>query len=299
MKAPKTVLVIVALIGASHGACPGNAPEAGTYTYDMMSGGLQRKFTMTVPVGYDNTVELPLVFDNHGFTQTGNGQDRSSNFRAKADAEHFLLIQADGFNRQWNCGCLACGGDNGADDVLFHREMVEFAANVSCVDRNRVYATGFSVGGFMAHRLGWEAADVFAAVAPHSGSICAEHGTPSRPIPIWHTHGTSDSVVPYDGPGLFFPSAPENLEIWGGMNGCERDSVEVTWDGTPGSSVCETYTRCQGGVTATLCSLDGVGHVWYNGGLAGAREYYATDQIWDFLSQWSLDDDDRATTVLA
>jgi polyhydroxybutyrate depolymerase len=39
------------------------------------------------------------------------------------------------------------------------------------VDRLRVYATGFSNGAMMTHRLGAELPDVLAAIAPVSGTV--------------------------------------------------------------------------------------------------------------------------------
>ena len=54
------------------------------------------------------------------------------------------------------------------DDVAFARALVAQVSTTACIDPKRVYATGFSMGGGMAHYLACHAADVFAAVAPAS-----------------------------------------------------------------------------------------------------------------------------------
>jgi polyhydroxybutyrate depolymerase len=44
----------------------------------------------------------------------------------------------------------------------------------ACIDAKRIYATGLSNGGAMAHLLGCRAADLFAATAP----VSMGNGTP-------------------------------------------------------------------------------------------------------------------------
>jgi polyhydroxybutyrate depolymerase len=50
--------------------------------------------------------------------------------------------------------------------VDFVRALIGKVAEVVPVDRRRIYATGLSNGGMMAHRLAAEAAELIAAVAP-------------------------------------------------------------------------------------------------------------------------------------
>jgi polyhydroxybutyrate depolymerase len=219
---------------------------------------------------------------------TGQFQAELTRYEEKADAENFVVVHPDGVDRQWNVGCPT---DTGIDDTTFVLEMLELVKNNTCVDTRRVYATGFSAGGFLAHTLAWNTSAVFAAVAPHSGMMCSEYvDAPIVPVPTatFHMHGTADMIVPYEGLSLFFPTAEESLLQWADVNQCDLASREVTWRGPPGNSVCETFTRCAKGVVSTLCSLDGWGHNWYRSSGAEDGEFDSTDFSWQFLSQWSL-----------
>jgi polyhydroxybutyrate depolymerase len=49
----------------------------------------------------------------------------------------------------WNVG-PCCSDDN---DVDFTREMIAAVEETACIDKKRVYATAFSMGGSMAHQV--------------------------------------------------------------------------------------------------------------------------------------------------
>jgi polyhydroxybutyrate depolymerase len=268
--------------------CSPSNLSPGTYYYSIDSAGVaNRNFSVHIPVGYNNQAPVPLLFNLHGFTMDGEGMERMSQFRAKADQEGFVVVNPDGVTRQWNPGCMV---DTGVDDTTFILDMIDFVKGVTCVNSRRIYATGFSAGAFMAHTLGWNSS-VFAAVAPHSGMMCEEYvNYPSQPpIPTYHMHGNEDSIVPYNASlNPFFPSAPKSLLQWADFNGCVG-TPNITWQGLPGDSYCETYTSCENGVQSTLCTLDGWGHDWYTSGApAGSGEYDSTNFAWAFLSQWEL-----------
>ena len=64
----------------------------------------------------------------------------------------------------WNIGpcCVAT-----VDDVAFIKALVGQLRATTCIDPKRVYATGFSMGGGMAHYLACHAADVL-----NTGAYC-------------------------------------------------------------------------------------------------------------------------------
>lgn len=64
------------------------------------------------------------------------------------------------------------------------------------VDKNRVYVTGLSMGGFGSWMLAAEAPKRFAAVAPICGGLSLEYVPKLLETPIWTFHGDKDSVVP-------------------------------------------------------------------------------------------------------
>ncbi|MCA9561542.1 MAG: hypothetical protein KC583_23505, partial [Myxococcales bacterium] len=109
-------------------------------------------------------------------------------------------------------------------------------------------------------RLACERADVFAAVAPVSGTLSPSTCNPSRPVPVIHFHGTADRNVRYEGGGLARAvSVPDTLQAWADRNGCGPEPV-VTF--AEDDATCETWTDCDGEVEVTLCSFEGVAHCW-------------------------------------
>ncbi len=70
------------------------------------------------------------------------------------------------------------------------------------VDKNRIYLTGLSMGGWGSWKLADEHAEIFAAVAP----VCGPMHRPAlsracdvlKEKPIWIFHGALDDIVPLD-----------------------------------------------------------------------------------------------------
>ena len=106
-----------------------------------------------------------------------------------AEAGGFIVAYPNGRS----VGTPACSGrkaTHDVDDVGFTRDVIDDMARVAVSTSSRVYATGMSNGGGMAHRFACEAADVIAAVAP---LLAFSHSIPdvqaSRPISIITFHG--------------------------------------------------------------------------------------------------------------
>jgi polyhydroxybutyrate depolymerase len=124
----------------------------------------------------------------------------------------------------------------GVDDVATFGPCSPMSAAGSAIDPKRVFATGFSNGAALAHRLAVRAADVFAAVAPVSGENqrrsrpCA----PSRPVAVLAIHGTLDRCWPLrGGAGACiatgrYVSVRGTLAGWAARNGCRAEAPPET-----------------------------------------------------------------------
>ncbi|MCL2347074.1 MAG: alpha/beta hydrolase-fold protein [Planctomycetaceae bacterium] len=64
------------------------------------------------------------------------------------------------------------------------------------VDKDRIYVTGLSMGGFGSWMLACDTPERFAAVAPICGGCSPDQATRLIRIPIWAFHGDADPVVP-------------------------------------------------------------------------------------------------------
>ena len=66
------------------------------------------------------------------------------------------------------------------------------------IDQNRIYLTGFSMGGFGTFRTACEFPDRFAAIVPLAGGCEPDDAAKLQTVPTWAFHGDADDAVPYD-----------------------------------------------------------------------------------------------------
>src|SRR6185503_1610572 len=191
--------------GAGSGGCPDSPLDAGNHQLTLEHGGLTRKYNLHIPASLGADTAAPLVLNFHGYTSNAQQEEIFSAMTPKADKEGFVVAYPEGTGtmQSWNAGvCCGTAISDKVDDVGFARALIDEIATKVCVDRKRVYSTGMSNGGYLSHRLGCDAADVFAAVAPVSSvlGIPEESCKPARPIPIITFNGTADGLVSYVGP---------------------------------------------------------------------------------------------------
>jgi polyhydroxybutyrate depolymerase len=264
---------------------PSNAPFAcagGTRTLasgervvTVTSGGLPRTAIVHVPKSYDPTKGTMLVLNFHGFSSDALQELVISRMNPASEAKNFVVVYPYGVGNSWNSGdCCGDSWTGGVDDVAYVKALLAQLAADYCVDPKRIYATGFSNGGFLAYRLACEMSDVFAAVAPVSGveGFPASACTPSRAVPVIHFHGTSDPVVKYNGgtpvipldiaAGITFRSVDETIQIWRTKDGCLASGKTIFQHG---DTTCVDYGTCRDGAQVTLCTIDGGGHTWPGG----------------------------------
>jgi polyhydroxybutyrate depolymerase len=211
----------------------------------------------------------------------------------------------------WNAGtCCAYSVLNNVDDVGFVRALIADLARRIPIDRSRVYATGLSNGGMMAHRLAAEAADLVTAVAPIAGGMVIPVMKSSRTVPVMHIHSVNDPRALYTG-GLgppfpltksqvFHPNIDQMIVRWVNHNGCSTEPtvIDRRFDRDPRRHTATryVYSNCSDGAEVTLWKLTGAGHVW-----PGGKQNYlerllgpstdiidANTEMWKFFSRFSL-----------
>jgi polyhydroxybutyrate depolymerase len=271
--------------------------------------GYTRQYKVHVPPSYDPSIPTPLVFCIHGLMQDAlMFCVFGAQMHLKSDEAGFILVMPNGYQNSWNAG-TCCGGASAEqlDDVALFRAILDEVGTHLNVDLGRVYATGLSNGGFMSFRLGCEAADLFAAVAPGAGSIGINdmaYGTnpvsdftqcePSETMPVLEIHGTADMLVPYS---LQKPS----LDHMAVRNGCSTTTTSASSPASGGDTTCVSYTDCPNNVEVIGCSIEGGGHCWFGsedcgtgGGAIGLMVVGANsdtmvnnDAVWDFFKRHS------------
>ncbi|WP_405136636.1 alpha/beta hydrolase family esterase [Nocardia sp. NBC_01388] len=180
--------------------------------YVVDHGGRRRTSTVVFP---RNPVDSPaLVLVLHGFLQTGDSMREFSTraFDALAARGHAVVAYPDAVGREWNGArkaVMLSATAKTIDDVGFLRRLVEDLADQHVIDRQRVFAVGYSLGGQMTIRLLHDAPDVLAGAvligcnlpAPENRSVSDQ---PGRAVPLLSIHGTADPLAPYEGGRVSF-----------------------------------------------------------------------------------------------
>jgi poly(3-hydroxybutyrate) depolymerase len=216
----------------------------------------------------------PLVISMHGSSQDANYQQSKALWESIADTAKFVVVYPNGVNNSWDLG--------GTSDTNFLLAIIDTMANRYKIDRNRVYLSGFSMGGMMTYYAATKIANKIAAFAPVSAYLMGGPNTgSSRPIPIIHTHGTTDDVVVYSG-------VQASINAWVTRNGCSTTAVVTSpYPTNKPTSVCTKYYYGFGvnGVEITLMSLKDKGH-WYSMDIANGIN--TSLEIWNFAKRYSL-----------
>ncbi len=252
--------------------------------------GRARSFQVHLPSGWDGRSPRPVVLDFHGRNSTASQQTFLSGLDRLADREGFISVHPVGIGNTWNAG-LCCGEaqSRGVDDVGFTAALLDTLQSSTCVDARRVYATGLSNGGFMAHRLACELSSRITAIAAVSGTNLTTPCSPGRAVPVLHFHGTGDLIVPYQGfAGI--ASVRDTMAGWVRRDGCGTSSQPTF---SRGEVSCEAWTGCRAGAQVQLCTIAQGGHQWPGGftipGLgANTSAIDASAYSWAFFQRFAL-----------
>jgi polyhydroxybutyrate depolymerase len=251
-----------------------SAPASGCAAESIVSGrriertvevaGVPRNFILDVPETITAGTTVPVLFDFHGWGHSGPGVWKVSKFRDFAPAERFITVYPDGLPVSLRGGEARPGWEirsvDGNRDVAFTQAMLEILEREYCIDRSRIYSTGFSNGAFFSNLLACAMPETFAAIAPVGGGRITVPCAPKQAVPVLFHHGTQDEVVPLAG-------AVEARDRWVSINECREAKTE---------GACEHHTQCRDGAEVVFCSAE-VAHTW---------PPEATRRIWDFVQRW-------------
>lgn len=194
----------------------------------MKIGGVTRTWYLVPPKPADSTksVELVLYFHGYGGSGVGSGQ-------GDPGVPGRVTVYPDGVVQTWWQNALGWDNrGNNTPDILFVRALLDTLLARHRIDAKRVYATGFSWGGWMSNAVGCAMGDRLAGMVSAGGggpegaaSSCAST------LPVSIVHGSNDGAEPQS-------SGIASRDFWKKKNGCSETTVPV---GTHG---CVAYTGC-------------------------------------------------------
>lgn len=239
--------------------CGNETFASGTFTIDV--GGTEREYILKLPDDYDPDRPYPLVFGWHGrmydaeWVANGEPPLTGPYFGIEDEAAGgAIFVAPQALETGWS--------DQDGRDLAFAMAMVgRFEAEL-CIDRSRLFSTGFSFGAIMTLVIGCTEGDVFRAIAPMSGSLSNGCPAADQPVAYWSSHGTNDTTVTE-------AQGEAARDEFLARNHCEATSTPAEPEG------CVSYDGCDPGYPVTFCTFDG----------AHVPAPFAGQAIWSFFSQ--------------
>ena len=224
----------------------------------------------------------PLIITMHGLGGNPIQHRQETNWNAVADTAMLLVVYPEGTDNRWDIG--------GKYDLNFIEAIMDQMYTRYAIDKNRIYISGFSMGGMMTYYTANNLAHKIAAFGPVGGYM-ASNANSSRAIPIMHVHGMIDDLVPYapgnsSFTGAYFEGIHAHLKKWIDRNKCDKNAVKISPYpiGTNGISSYEVWKNGDCETEVALVSVQGVGH-WFSSDLRGV---HTTKELWKFFKRFNL-----------
>ena len=233
------------------------------------SEGQKREYLQYAPS--DLGSKRPLIISCHGMNQSAKYQwDMLKDAQTLADKEKFVIVLPEGINNGWDI--------SGDRDINLIKDLIAQMKKDFDIDENRVYLSGFSMGGMLTYHAMNKIPDVIAAFAPISGyPMWGFTYTGKRAIPVIHHHGTGDDVCVYS-------NVQRNIDELVKKNKCSSTPTITQNYGGYSHITRKEWGGGTDGVKVVLMELANKGHWISNDGL------FTLDEIWKFCKNYSLEE---------
>ena len=181
--------------------------DAGVFKHEKTS----LLYRIYIPSTYSAEKKYPIFVHLHGAGIRGNDNKRPLSFVKKLFQEEsyaldecIVIVPQCPENEKW----VDIIWKDGSYDLAKVPESNEFEALVALiedtiqtysVDENRIWAAGFSMGGYGTWNLLMNHPDLFCAGVPMCGAGAPAAADRLLNIPIWAVHGVKDPTVPVSG----------------------------------------------------------------------------------------------------
>jgi sterol desaturase/sphingolipid hydroxylase (fatty acid hydroxylase superfamily)/poly(3-hydroxybutyrate) depolymerase len=223
--------------------------------------GTRRRYLLVEPTKLDASKRYPVILVMHGDGGDASGFHEGYPFERATGAEA-ILAYPDGLGFTWDLETLIENRDVKLAEAIFDELAARFP-----VDRSRLFATGYSSGGFLANVIACQRSGLLRAIASNAGGAPYKQAQTwpngyskcpgQAPIAMLALHGEDDY-------GVSLSSGRFSAEYWAYVNGCKTDEMETT-----GYRECHVYRGCPSGKAVGYCPIPGLGHwVWERAAVA-------------------------------
>jgi len=268
--------------------------QTGSFEFE----GRTRDYIVSVPNNFRDTTNFPLVIYLHCYGWTAQQGMDYTLMNLVADTSGFIVVYPNAVDMVWNSGI----GENpdwpdpDVDDVGFINALIDTLSNHYSINLKRVYACGFSNGGFMSYKLACQLSHRIAAIASVGGVISSgtlDNCNSQHTMPVLHIHGTADNTVGITG----WYSVDQTLSYWTDFNGCVQVNTVLLpdLDPTDGCTVEKTtYSNCSDESNIIFYKVINGGHNWpgaaadYNWAGKKSNDINAGVEILNFFKNYEL-----------
>ena len=253
--------------------------------------GVERLFRLSAPSS-DAGTKLPIVIAFHGGGGAGEDFQQQTEFDQLGEQEKFIMAYAiaesdrTASEGEWFLNSAATS----RDDNDFAEAIVDELSKAYCVDEDRLYAIGYSLGSMFTYEVACQLNHRFAAVASFAGTmpVSPETCELSGSMAVMHIHGKLDYIIDYDddwdwkdgeheGVGTM-SNIPGMIDYWAEKSNCQTDNTHSHLFG--GDDVEHiVHSDCSGDVRIEHYGLEAWEHTW-------PEQVDGTDTyrlIWNFL----------------
>ena len=247
-----------------------------------------REYLLYIPKSYNENTPMPVMLNFHGFGGTAERHLKNADMRILSESKGFILIYPQGTllgnYPHWNPSSIGEGNKSGADDLGFIDKLLTSLPERINIDNSRIYACGYSNGGFFSYGLACNLKEQIAAIGSVAGTMVSdtyENCQASVPMPMINIHGAKDPIVPYEGaPGLL--PIDTVLDFWSELNLAE-DMQTSFFEGVENY----VYKDSLGIPLVSHFKIINGSHTWdYNSLLSNNSS--TNELIWEFVSKFDI-----------
>lgn len=268
----------------------------------MLWDGIQREYLMHIPSQHIPGAPLPVLYFLHGMGGDISRYDSWYDLQAVSDRYGWIIVLPQALScsleylgypfdlgSTWNAGIEVSVGElhyalnSEIDDEGFLMALFDTIDSQYPINRDSLFVSGISLGGFMTHRMAIKQGDHIAGFCAINGLIPLPYTNrqPVAPVNMLQIHGTNDEVISFDG-NLTIP-------IIGSIKiGLGVDSVISYWvnnDHCTNTPIIDSLPdRINDGMRFVRFTYDGGENntqVQFLKVIGGEHEWYADDQLYD------------------
>jgi len=215
----------------SRSAGCGKTPPSPKITSVMLNG-IQRNFITVIPSGYNKDTPLSFIFAPHGRTNS-NAMVQGYYGLDKAAAGKAIIVYPSGLPEATSPRNWSDPGDPSdqlRDFALFDKVVETFEENY-CIDEDRIYVVGHSLGAWFTNSLSCARGNVIRAIGSVGGGTTINNCT--GPVAALVMHNPDDRLAP-------FSSGETARDQLISQNQCSLNTVASP----PSGYNCVAYQNC-------------------------------------------------------